>query len=187
MTLAHLRADLDRYLALAPLGTSRLRRWRGLVEAQGVWAVTCYRFGQWSNHRAPRALRPACKAAYLVAFKAVEVLTGICLPAAAQIGKGLYVGHFGGVIVSPEAVLGDGCSLAQGVTIGVRGGDQPGAPRLGDGVYVGAGAKILGGVRIGDGATIGANAVVVSDVPAGATAVGVPARVVRPPPARASG
>jgi serine O-acetyltransferase len=176
MTLAHLRADLERYTRLLPPGTRRLQRWRALAEAQGVWAVACYRFGQWSNHTAPRPLRPACKAAYLIAFKAVEVLTGICIPSAAQIGKGLYIGHFGTLIVSPETIMGEGCSLSQGVTIGVRGGDRLGAPRIGDGVYIGAGAKIIGGIQIGAGAVIGANAVVIDDVPPGATAVGVPAK-----------
>lgn len=176
MTLAHLRADLARYTRLLPPGTSRLRRWRALAEAQGVWAVTTYRFGQWSQ-RAPRPVRPLCKAAYLGAFKAVEMLTGISIPVAATIGKGLYIGHFGGIIVSPQTVMGDGCSISQGVTIGVLGGPRTGVPRIGDGVYIGAGAKILGGISIGDGAIIGANAVVIDDVPAGATAVGVPARV----------
>ena len=75
--------------------------------------------------------------------------------------------------------MGERCSISHGVTIGVLGGHRPGVPRLGNDVYVGAGAKILGPVTIGDGAIIGANAVVLKDVPAGATAVGVPARIKR--------
>ena len=175
MTLEHLRADLDRYTSLLPRETPWLRRWRALAESQGVWAVTAYRFGQWSQ-RAPRPVRPLAKAAYLGVFKAVEILTGISIPVAATIGKGLYIGHFGNIIVSPETIMGEQCSLSQGVTIGVLGGPRTGVPRIGDRVYVGAGAKILGGITIGDDAVIGANAVVIDDVPAGATAVGVPAR-----------
>ena len=74
--------------------------------------------------------------------------------------------------------MGERCMISHGVTIGVLGGDRLGVPRLGNDVYVGCGAKILGPVTIGDGAIIGANAVVLEDVPAGATAVGVPARII---------
>lgn len=175
MTLEHLRADLARYTSLLPPELSRFRRWRALAESQGVWAVAAFRFGQWAQ-RAPQPLRPMVKAAYAGLFKAIEIATGISIPVAAQIGKGLYIGHFGDIHVSPETIMGDGCSLSQGVTIGVLGGPRTGVPRIGNGVYIGAGAKILGGISIGDGAVIGANAVVIDDVPAGATAVGVPAK-----------
>jgi serine O-acetyltransferase len=172
------RADLARYTAQISQPMSRLQVWRNLVETQGVWATAMYRFGRWTGERAPAPLRPACKAAYAVGFKLVEILAGISLPARARIGKGLYIGHFGGIIVHPDAVIGERCIIAQGVTIGVLGGPREGVPRIGDDVYLGAGAKILGGVTIGDGATVGANAVVLDDVPAGATAVGVPARMI---------
>ena len=69
--------------------------------------------------------------------------------------------------------------LRQGVTLGLRRTNERGAPRIGNRVDIGAGAKVLGPVRIGDGAVIGANAVVLDDVPAGAVAVGIPARIVR--------
>jgi serine O-acetyltransferase len=184
--LKELRKDLSRYVALKPDGVDRVATLRALAETQGVWATTVYRFGQWSNEAAPKPLRPALKAAYLVAFKAIEMTTGICLPSRARIGGGLYIGHFGGIIIHPDVVMGEGCSISQGVTIGVLGGDRPGVPRLGNRVYVGAGAKILGDVTIGDGATIGANAVVLHDVPAGATAVGIPARIVTKKKARIS-
>ena len=176
--LADLHADLERYTSLIREPTGRLRRWRNLLETQGVWAVSAYRFGQWANQEAPPPLRSAAKAAYLGIFKLVEIVSGVSLPAHADIGKGLYIGHFGNIIVHPDTVIGERCSLSQGVTIGVLGGERPGVPRIGNDVYIGAGAKLLGPVTIGDGAIIGANAVVLEDVPAGATAVGVPARVI---------
>ena len=176
--LADLRADIERYTSLVREPMGRARLWRSLAETQGVWAVSAYRFGQWANQEAPPPLRTVAKAAYLGAFKLVEILTGVSLPAHAQIGKGLYIGHFGNIIVHPDTVMGERCALSQGVTIGVLGGDRPGVPRIGNDVYIGAGAKILGPVTIGDGAVIGANAVVIDDVPAGATAVGVPARII---------
>lgn len=94
---------------------------------------------------------------------------------AAEIDPSVRLPHPNGVVVHPGAVVGPDCLLMQQTTLGVTDGAPP---RLGRGVYVGAGAKILGAVTIGDGAKIGANAVVLIDVPAGATAVGVPARIV---------
>ncbi len=83
--------------------------------------------------------------------------------------------HPNGIVVHPAAEIGPNCLLFQQVTLGVLPG---GVPRLEGNVVVGAGAKLLGGIKIGDHARIGANAVVLQDVPAGATCVGVPARVV---------
>jgi serine O-acetyltransferase len=94
----------------------------------------------------------------------------------ARIGGGLLLPHPNGVVIHPDVVIGPNCLIFQQVTLGT-GGRRSGAPRLGGHVDVGAGAKILGGVSIGDHARIGANAVVLDDVPSGATAVGVPARV----------
>ena len=94
------------------------------------------------------------------------------------IGPGLFVSHGQGTIVSAERV-GANLQVHQGVTIGWDYQSER-RPILGDGVFVGAGAKILGAVTIGDGARIGANAVVLCDVPAGATAVGIPARIRAP-------
>jgi serine O-acetyltransferase len=176
--LADLRADVERFTGLVHEPIGRLRLWRSLLETQGVWVVAAYRFGQWANDEAPTPLRPVAKAAYLAAFKLVEIATGVSLPAHARIGKGFYIGHFGNIIIHPDTVMGERCSISHGVTIGVLGGDRQGVPRIGNDVYIGCGAKILGPVTIGDGAIIGANAVVLADVPAGATAVGVPARII---------
>ena len=97
------------------------------------------------------------------------------IPIEARIDPSVRMPHPNGVVIHEEAVVGPECLLMQQVTLGIL---DDGAPTLGRGVYVGAGAKILGRLRIGDGAKIGANAVVLADVPAGATAVGVPARLV---------
>ena len=103
---------------------------------------------------------------------------GIAIDFSTNIGPGFYVGHFGGIVVSSDAVIGRNCNISQGVTIGVANrGTRAGVPVIGDNVYIGPGAKIFGRVHVGDGAAIGANAVVTQDVPSGATVAGVPARV----------
>lgn len=103
-----------------------------------------------------------------------SAVTGTDIPVTTQIGGGLLLPHPNGVVIHPDVRLGPNCLLFQQVTLGSAG---RGAPILGGHVDVGAGAKILGAIMIGDHAVIGANAVVVSDVPAGATAVGIPARI----------
>lgn len=103
------------------------------------------------------------------------VLAGTCceLPASALLGGGIYLPHLNGIVVSPYARIADGVQILQQVTLGVDFNKDPyAAPQVGEGVLLGAGAKVVGGVVIGDGAKVGANAVVTHDVPAGATVVG---------------
>ncbi|WP_160147635.1 serine O-acetyltransferase [Arthrobacter sp. TS-15] len=90
-------------------------------------------------------------------------------------GPGLRIAHPGTIVVNPQVVVGSGCTVHQGVTLGSSGGL---VPKVGSNVWIGPGAQIFGGIRIGDGAVIGANAVVNRDVPRGAFMAGVPARVV---------
>lgn len=106
-----------------------------------------------------------------------SVVTGADIPLNARLGGGLLLPHPNGVVIHPEAVVGPNCLLFQQVTLGT-GGRKPGAPVLGGHVDVGAGAKLLGGITVGEHAKIGANAVVLDDVPAGAVAIGVPARII---------
>jgi len=107
-------------------------------------------------------------------------LTGIEIHPAAVIGRGVFFDHAMGVVVGETAEIGDGCTIYQGVTLGgtslYKGAKRH--PTLGRNVVVGAGAKVLGGFTVGDGAKIGSNAVVTKPVPANATAVGNPARII---------
>jgi serine O-acetyltransferase len=107
-------------------------------------------------------------------------LTGIEIHPGAKIGGCVFIDHGMGVVIGETAEVGDGCTIYQGVTLGgtslYRGTKRH--PTLGSGVVVGAGAKVLGGFTVGDGARIGSNAVVVKEVPAGATVVGIPGRIV---------
>lgn len=106
--------------------------------------------------------------------------TGIEIHPGAKIGKGLLIDHGSGVVIGETAVIGDDCTIYQGVTLGGTGKDKGKRhPTLGNNVMVGSGAKILGPFKVGDNARIAANAVVLEEVPANATAVGVPARIVK--------
>jgi len=108
-------------------------------------------------------------------------LTGIEIHPGAVIGRRVFMDHGMGIVIGETAVVGDDCTIYQGVTLGgtaLNGGKRH--PTLGRGVVVGAGAKVLGPFTVGDEARVGSNAVVVREVPAGSTAVGIPARIVQP-------
>lgn len=106
--------------------------------------------------------------------------TGIEIHPAARIGRGVLIDHGMGVVIGETAEVGDGCTIYQGVTLGGTGKDTGKRhPTIGNNVLIGSGAKVLGPFRVGDNARIAAGAVVLQEIPADATAVGVPARVVR--------
>ena len=107
-------------------------------------------------------------------------LTGIEIHPGATIGKGLFIDHGSGVVIGETAEIGDNCTIYQGVTLGGTGKETGKRhPTLGDNVMIGAGAKLLGNFKVGSGSKIAAGAVVLTDIPENATAVGVPAKVVR--------
>lgn len=104
---------------------------------------------------------------------------GISIPPSTKIGSGFYIGHFGGIVVSGRSVIGKNCNISQGVTLGkANRGRNKGYPTLGDNVYIGPGAKIVGAVKIGNNVAIGANCVVTTDIPNNSVVVGVPGKVI---------
>ncbi len=146
----------------------------------GFRAIAVYRFGVWRMGIGSRALRAPLSVLYRALYRGVRDRYGIELPYTARLGRRVVIEHQSGIVIHGCAEIGDDCVIRQGVTLGNRRADRPlDAPRLGNRVSLGAGAKVLGQVQIGDDAQIGANAVVCEDLPAGAVAVGVPARVIR--------
>jgi serine O-acetyltransferase len=150
--------------------------------ARNAWeVVTCYPgFHALLVHRlSSRLWRMGLKWAARFVSHIARWLTGIEIHPGARIGRRFFIDHGMGVVIGETAEIGDDCTLYHGVTLGGTSWNHGKRhPTLGSGVIVGAGAKILGPILIGDGAKIGSNAVVVKEVPRGATAVGIPARIV---------
>ncbi|MBU3621532.1 serine O-acetyltransferase [Polynucleobacter sp. CS-Odin-A6] len=111
-----------------------------------------------------------------------RLITGIEIHPGAKIGRRVFLDHGLGIVIGETTEIGDDCTIYQGVTLGgtslYKGVKRH--PTLGKGVVISAGAKVLGGFTVGDGARVGSNAVVLKEIPAGATAVGIPARVLQP-------
>jgi serine O-acetyltransferase len=147
--------------------------------AQGLWAIIVYRFGRWRYSVRPAFVRKFFSLIYKILFKLVQIVTGIELPCEAVVGRNFVIDHFGGIIISGYAQFGDNCRIRNGVVVGLRQIDDPRAPRIGNDVDIGAGAKLLGPIVIGDRVLVGANAVVLCDVPDDSIAIGVPAVVKR--------
>jgi serine O-acetyltransferase len=153
--------------------------------AEPDWSRERKRFFAWDPGRSLLAsIRAYQRGGWLTRRLAVlrhrfwSVVTGADIPINARIGGGLLIPHPNGIVIHPDAVIGPNCLIFQQGTIGTR--DGAGVPAIGGHVDIGAGARILGAIRIGDHARIGANAVVLTDVPAGAVALGVPARIAAP-------
>jgi serine O-acetyltransferase len=188
--LTLLRSDVDRYSYMLELdGTAALPRetaltsaLRALAMCPGLRAVVVHRLGHalvtWSPASpVGRAARLAGRLGHFAANRWVEITTGISIAERAHVGRGFYIGHFGGVIVG-AATLGDHCTISQGVTIGRSGraGEEE-LPRIGDRVWIGPGAVVAGAVTVGRDAIVGANAVVTRPVPPRSSALGAPARI----------
>lgn len=159
------QADLARYPS------------RPFLKEQSIWAIWVYRFGRRIDQRSEGIPKRILTSLYWLVFRVTETLTGISISKSVIVGPGLRIWHFGNIFVHPSTVIGANCTLRQGVTIGNR-HDNSEAPVIGDCVDFGAYAQVLGAVRIGNNCRIGAMSVVLRDVPDGATAVGVPARVI---------
>jgi serine O-acetyltransferase len=153
------------------------RNYEGSLSRQGLWVMAVYRFGRWRYTVRPKPLRMAFSLLYRILKLMSQILTGIDLPCEATVGRRFLIEHFGGIIVSGDAVFGDDCIIRNGVTVGLRRTSERGAPVFGNRVDIGAGAVILGAIQVGDDVSIGANAVVLTDVPRNSIAVGVPAKI----------
>lgn len=167
---SRLKSDIDCIMERDPAARSR---WEVLTCYPGLHALVLHRRAHWCwNH--------SLKWLGRFISHLSRWFTGIEIHPGAKIGERVFFDHAMGVVVGETAEIGDGCTIYQGVTLGgtslYKGIKRH--PTLGRDVVVSAGAKVLGGFEVGDGAKIGSNAVVIKPVPAGATAVGIPARII---------
>jgi len=145
----------------------------------GFRAVAVHRFGNWRMSVRPKLLRAPLSMIYRIAYRRCRNVYGVELPYSVALGRRVVIEHQSGIVIHGASRIGDDCIIRQNCTLGIRSLDRlTDAPTLAQGVNVGAGAVLLGAISVGAGAQIGANAVVLQDVPAGALAVGVPARIV---------
>ncbi len=168
---SRIRSDIQCILDRDPAARSA---WEVLTCYPGLHAVVLHRRAHWFwNHGLQWLAR--------FTSQITRLLTGIEIHPAAKIGQCVFFDHAMGVVVGETAEIGDGCTIYQGVTLGgtalYKGAKRH--PTLGKNVVIGAGAKVLGGFTVGDNAKVGSNAVVTKPVPAGATAVGNPARIIQ--------
>lgn len=174
--------------SLRKLVASDLYRHAGVVNGRAFWHHYCWNPGfhytfqlrlyAWlRDHTAWGRFGPRQLVAFLLHRNSIRY--GISISPDTRIGKGFYIGHFGGIVVNTDVVIGDNCNISQGVTLGqMNRGDKAGCPVIGNNVYIGPGAKVIGRIHIGDDVAIGANAVVIDDVPNGVAVGGVPARII---------
>ena len=171
----NLREDLRRYGGPG-------QQVKALLLAPRVWAIVNYRFARWAyTARMPSVARVPLKIFARLFTFFIEMVTSVELSPQTAIGAGLFIPHAGYVVVASNAIIGLHCTLTQGVTIGHGAGgnvSQLDSPVIGDRVYIGPGAAVLGPIEIGDDALIGANAVVIRSVPPRAVVVGNPARLI---------
>ena len=172
----YISSDLARYRATGASSVIRV-----MLFTQGFWASTVFRISTYLFVRFRHLVFPGrlVSALNMVALKMMQIITGISIPVGSRIGAGLYIGHCGGIIISSKAVLGSNCNISPQVVIGFsRKEGRFGVPVLGDRVFVGPGAKILGPLHIGDDVAVGANSVVLCDVPRRSVVAGIPAKVI---------
>jgi serine O-acetyltransferase len=170
-------ADIARYFSLYPAPPSAYRRMRTVMETEAIWAICVYRWGQHLEQEANGFVRLLFKFPYQFISKWVGIVTGIHLFPETTIGPGFYIGHYGGIWISPLATLGANCNVGPNVVIGVAGKGRTKGPTLGDRVWIGPGAVITGEIKVGAGCVVAANSFVTGNFPENAVLIGVPARV----------
>lgn len=167
---SRLREDIASIMDRDPAARSV---WEVLTCYPGLHAIMMHRWAHWCWQR-------GLKWSGRFVSHIARGLTGIEIHPGAKIGRRVFIDHGFGVVIGETAEVGDNCTIYQGVTLGgtslSKGAKRH--PTLGNGVIIGAGAKVLGAFTVGDGAKVGSNAVVVKEVPPGATAVGNPARII---------
>lgn len=171
---SNIRMDIKRYSYNREISKFKL-----IIKALshlGFWAILNYRIGKYLRSKIN------FKFIYLITGInkiIIEIITGISIPYSCDIGAGMLIAHFSGIIISSNAVIGKNCTLHQNVTIGAAGrNDKRGEPIIKDNVFIGAGAIIIGNITIGNNVAIGANSIVVDNIDDNAVLVCQKAKII---------
>lgn len=165
--------DIEKYKTYSGKSTAVL-----FLTTQGLWALYIYRISNRIYRSSiPKIIKKLLLLLAVIWQKWIEIITGISIPYSAQIGTHFYIGHFGGIIINANAIIGNNCNISQGVTIGVSGRkENRGVPIIGNNVYIGANAVVVGKIEISNNCVIAANSLVTTSVKANVTVAGVPAK-----------
>lgn len=156
-----INSDLDRYGVKGRYGIATYIKYVWIAPAPGIAFSFAFRLCQYYRKRNKLLFYW-----FFWRLRRVKYNYGFDISYRTQIGPGLYIGHFGGIVIHGDAIIGENCNLSQGMTIGILNrGKNAGIPKIGDRVFIGPNAVILGGITIGSNALIGANSVVTDDVP----------------------
>lgn len=172
-TIKAIQCDISRYATKGEYRNAAAVVLESLYSHPSFAGIIYYRIGRWLWLSRKNVLFGALLVCHRILYPLVRMYSGLELSPRAQIGPGLRILHFGPTVIHPAVIAGENLTLLRGVTIGAVWGK---VPRLGDNVYIGTGASVIGGIVVGSNVKIGAGAVVTSDLPDGCTAVGVPAR-----------
>jgi len=181
--LDYLRHDLYRYIYPTDdiQRISFIKMMRIILFTQGIWAIIFYRLRRWLQYESniPLIRRLCVGLTYIINFIFVECIAGISIAPEADIGPGLYIGHYGNIFIGEKTKLGKFCNISHENTLGYSGfGQMRGVPEIGDFVYIAPGAKVVGKIQIGSNVVIGPNTVVTKHIPDNATVFGMPGRIV---------
>ena len=143
---------------------------------QGFWAILQYRLAHGVYKLKIPVIKQIVQLFCMFWQKVIEITTGISIPASVKIGSSFYIGHFGGIILNANTVIGSNCNISQGVTIGVSGlNEKRGVPEIGNNVYIGANTVVAGKIKIGNDVLIGASSLMYKDAADSSVWLGVPA------------
>lgn len=171
--MAELADDLDAYAYR--MGLPKRKSIIVIFLYPTCWPIVVYRFGNYIGKS--KSLKKILVPIYFLSKRIVEILTKIEISEKSEIGGGLFIPHFGSIVIGHGSIIGKNLSIHQGVTIGGD-GKGSGSPKIGDNCYLGVGCIIIGDVILGDNVVIGAGSVVVKSIPNNAVAIGVPARII---------
>lgn len=173
------KVDLIRYFKVSNCKSLKSKI-KAIMNNEPIFYLLLFRLGNYykNNCKIP-VIREVMYFFIYFFHKITSIIMGIQIPLGTKISQGLYLPHYGTIVIHRDTIIGEHCNVGQGVTIGIAGrGEKQGVPKIGNFVYIAPGAKIIGKIDIGNNVMIGANSVVTKSIPDNAVVAGVPAKII---------